>query len=167
MLPDFTEGQTFEDVAASVTGHFTSPPKPYTEDTLLSAMENAGKEDIPDEAEQEGPWHTCDQGGYHRKLVASGFVDRKGKNLIPQRPVSNLVTVLPEPLTSPMLTAEWEQKLMEIAKGSAAPISSWKESGIWSGRWLRPIPAFRRGCQKLFAPEGSNRRLSPLRQAGV
>src|SRR5699024_3888277 len=53
-LPDFKEGQTFEGVEAAVTEHFTSPPKPYTEDTLLSAMENAGKEDIPEEAERKG-----------------------------------------------------------------------------------------------------------------
>ena len=54
VLPALTEGQVFESVAASVTEHFTSPPKPYTEDTLLSAMENAGKEDMPDEAERKG-----------------------------------------------------------------------------------------------------------------
>ena len=54
VLPALTEGQVFEPVSASVTEHFTSPPKPYTEDTLLSAMENAGKEDMPDEAERKG-----------------------------------------------------------------------------------------------------------------
>ena len=54
VLPALTEGQVFEPVAASVTEHFTSPPKPYTEDTLLSAMENAGKEDIPEDAERRG-----------------------------------------------------------------------------------------------------------------
>lgn len=54
-LPVLTEGQVFEPVAASVTEHFTSPPKPYTEDTLLSAMENAGKEDIPEDAEKGAP----------------------------------------------------------------------------------------------------------------
>lgn len=53
-LPDFTEGQTFDGAEVSVTEHFTQPPKPYTEDTLLSAMENAGKDDIPDEAERKG-----------------------------------------------------------------------------------------------------------------
>ena len=65
VLPALTEGQVFEPVAASVTEHFTSPPKPYTEDTLLSAMENAGKEDMPDEAERKGPGHPGDQGGHH------------------------------------------------------------------------------------------------------
>ena len=54
MLPDFTEGQIFDSAEIAVTEHFTQPPKPYTEDTLLSAMENAGKEDMPDEAERKG-----------------------------------------------------------------------------------------------------------------
>jgi len=53
-LPELAEGQVFEDVAASVTEHFTSPPKPYTEDTLLSAMERAGAEYMPDDAERKG-----------------------------------------------------------------------------------------------------------------
>ena len=53
-LPDFTEGQLFDRVEAAVTEHFTAPPKAYTEDTLLSAMENAGKEDIPEDAERRG-----------------------------------------------------------------------------------------------------------------
>ena len=62
-LPDFTEGQTFDQVEAAVTEHFTAPPKAYTEDTLLSAMENAGKEDMPEAAERKGPGHPGDQGG--------------------------------------------------------------------------------------------------------
>ena len=53
-LPDFTKGQTFGGAEVAVTEHFTQPPKPYSEDTLLSAMENAGKDDIPDEAERKG-----------------------------------------------------------------------------------------------------------------
>ena len=120
-LPDFTEGQTFDGAEVAVTEHFTQPPKPYTEDTLLSAMENAGKDDIPDEAERKGLGTPATRAAIIEKLVVAGFVERKGKSLIPTKAGINLVTVLPEPLTSPMLTAEREQKLTEIAKGGADP----------------------------------------------
>ena len=74
VLPALTEGQVFEPVAASVTEHFTSPPKPYTEDTLLSAMENAGKEDMPDEAERKGLGTPATRAAIIEKLVSGGFV---------------------------------------------------------------------------------------------
>lgn len=120
-LPGFAEGQTFDGAEVAVTEHFTQPPKPYTEDTLLSAMENAGKDDIPDEVERKGLGTPATRAAIIEKLVAAGFVERKGKSLIPTKAGINLVTVLPEPLTSPMLTAECEQKLTEIAKGSTDP----------------------------------------------
>ena len=120
-LPDFTEGQTFDGAEVSITEHFTQPPKPYTEDTLLSAMENAGRDDIPDEAERKGLGTPATRAAIIEKLVSAGFVERKGKSLIPTKAGINLVTVLPEPLTSPMLTAEWERKLTEIARGGADP----------------------------------------------
>ena len=93
VLPALTEGQVFEPVSASVTEHFTSPPKPYTEDTLLSAMENAGKEDMPDEAERKGLGTPATRAAIIEKLVSGGFVERKGKNLIPTKAGVNLVTV--------------------------------------------------------------------------
>mgnify|MGYP003289509738 FL=1 len=120
-LSELTEGQTYDNVSAEITEHYTQPPKPFTEDTLLSAMENAGKADMPDEAERKGLGTPATRAAIIEKLVSAGFVERKGKNLIPTKAGMNLVTVLPEPLTSPMLTAEWEQKLTEIAKGSADP----------------------------------------------
>ena len=152
-LPDFKEGQAFEGVAAAVTEHYTSPPKPYTEDTLLSAMENAGKEDMPDEAERKGLGTPATRAAIIEKLVAAGFVERKGKNLIPTKAGINLVTVLPEPLTSPMLTAEWEQKLTEVAKGNADP------GGFLDGiqdmvrELVQTYSHISEEGQKLFAPE--------------
>ena len=107
VLPALTEGQVFEPVSASVTEHFTSPPRPYTEDSLLAAMENAGKEDMPDEAERKGLGTPATRAAIIEKLVSGGFVERKGKNLIPTKAGVNLVTVLPELLTSPKLTADW------------------------------------------------------------
>ena len=152
-LPDFKEGQTFEGVEAAVTEHFTSPPKPYTEDTLLSAMENAGKEDIPDEAERKGLGTPATRAAIIEKLVAAGFVERKGKNLIPTKAGINLVTVLPEPLTSPMLTAEWEQKLTEVAKGSADPDGFLDGIRDMVRELVQTYSHISEEGQKLFAPE--------------
>ena len=120
-FPNFTEGQNLDDAEVSVAERFTQPPKPYTEDTLLSAMENAGKEDIPEDAERKGLGTPATRAAIIEKLVAAGFVERKGKSLIPTLDGINLISILPEPLTSPMLTAEWEQRLTEIAKGAASP----------------------------------------------
>jgi len=120
-LPAITEGQVFEDVAASVTEHYTSPPKPYTEDTMLSAMERAGAEDMPDDAERKGLGTPATRASILEKLVQMGFVQRKGKQLLPTKDGINLAAVLPEALTSPALTAEWETRLSEIAKGEADP----------------------------------------------
>ena len=79
-LPDFTEGQTFDQVKAAVTEHFTTPPKPYTEDTLLAAMETAGNDDMPDDAERKGLGTPATRAAILEKLVAAGFVERKGRS---------------------------------------------------------------------------------------
>ena len=152
-LPDFTEGQTFDGAEVSVTEHFTQPPKPYTEDTLLSAMENAGKDDIPDEAERKGLGTPATRAAIIEKLVAAGFVERKGKSLIPTKAGINLVTVLPEPLTSPMLTAEWEQKLTEIAKGGADPDTFMDGIRTMIQEIVSTYSCISEDGKKLFAPE--------------
>ena len=119
-LPELVEGQTFS-VTADILEHFTSPPKAYTEDTLLSAMERVGAEDMPEEAERKGLGTPATRAAILEKLVQMGFVQRKGKQLVPTKDGINLAVVLPESLTSPVLTAEWENRLTEIAKGSADP----------------------------------------------
>ena len=120
-LPELSEGQIFETVTASVSEHYTTPPKPYTEDTLLSAMERAGAEDMPEDAERKGLGTPATRAAILEKLVQMGFAQRKGKQLIPTKDGINLAVVLPEALTSPQLTAEWESRLTEIAKGEADP----------------------------------------------
>ena len=117
-LPKLAEGQSFR-VTSTVSEHFTSPPKAYTEDTLLSAMERAGAEDMPEEAERKGLGTPATRAAILEKLVQMGFVQRKGKQLVPTKDGINLAVVLPESLTSPVLTAEWENRLTEIAKGNA------------------------------------------------
>ena len=119
-LPELAEGQSFS-VMANVSEHFTSPPKAYTEDTLLSAMERAGAEDMPENAERKGLGTPATRAAILEKLVQMGFVQRKGKQLVPTKDGINLAVVLPESLTSPALTAEWENRLSEIAKGKADP----------------------------------------------
>ena len=119
-LPELAEGQSFS-VTANVSEHFTSPPKAYTEDTLLSAMERAGAEDMPENAERKGLGTPATRAAILEKLVQMGFVQRKGKQLVPTKDGINLAVVLPESLTSPALTAEWENRLTEIAKGNADP----------------------------------------------
>ena len=153
VLPDFTEGQAFENVAVSITEHFTSPPKPYTEDTLLSAMENAGKEDIPEDAKRKGLGTPATRAAIIEKLVAAGFVERKGKNLITTKAGINLVTVLPEALTSPMLTAEWEQRLSAIAKGEADPGEFMEGIRSMTQELVQTYSHISEDGQKLFAPE--------------
>ncbi|OUP54950.1 DNA topoisomerase 3 [Butyricicoccus pullicaecorum] len=160
-LPALTEGQVFEPVSASVTEHFTSPPKPYTEDTLLSALENAGKEDIPEDAERRGLGTPATRAAIIEKLVSGGFVERKGKNLIPTKAGVNLVTVLPELLTSPKLTADWEQRLNEVAKGQASPEDFMDGIEAMAAELVRKYSHISEDGQKLFQPEKETVGLCP------
>ena len=152
-LPDFTEGQLFDQVEAAVTEHFTAPPKAYTEDTLLSAMETAGKDNMPDDTERKGLGTPATRAAILEKLVAAGFVERKGKSLIPTKAGINLVTVLPDTLTSPMLTAEWEQKLTGIARGEADPASFMDGISEMARELVKNYSHISEEGQKLFAPE--------------
>ena len=120
-LPPFTEGQTFENPAATVTEHDTTPPKPHNEASLLSAMEHAGSEDTDPDAERKGLGTPATRAAVIEKLVKGGFAERKGKQLIPTQNGAALISVLPDMLTSPQLTAEWENNLTQIAKGAADP----------------------------------------------
>ena len=161
VLPALTEGQVFEPVTASVTEHFTSPPRPYTEDSLLAAMENAGKEDIPEDAERRGLGTPATRAAIIEKLVSGGFVERKGKNLIPTKAGVNLVTVLPELLTSPKLTADWEQRLNEVAKGQASPEDFMDGIEAMAAELVRKYSHISEDGQKLFQPEKETVGLCP------
>lgn len=120
-LPPLNDQMTFLPVKAFVQEGKTSPPKSYTEATLLSAMENAGAEETPDDAERKGLGTPATRAGIIEKLVKTGQIERKkGKKgcvLLPTQKGVSLITVLPEELQSPLLTAEWEQKLKQIEKG--------------------------------------------------
>ena len=116
-LPELKEKQVFEHVAASVREGKTSPPKHYTEDSLLAAMETAGAEDMPEDAERKGLGTPATRAATLEKLVSVGFVQRKKKQLIPTEKGVNLIAVLPETIKSPMLTAEWESMLKQVENG--------------------------------------------------
>ena len=122
-VPPFAEGQTFDNPQAAVTEHFTTPPKPHNEASLLSAMERAGNEETDPDAERRGLGTPATRAAIIEKLVKGGFVERKGKQLIPTKSGIELICVLPEVLTSPQLTADWENNLTQIAKGNADPDS--------------------------------------------
>ena len=118
-LPSLNEKDILSSVVSSFTEHYTSPPKPYTEDSLLSAMETAGNDAFDDDTEKKGLGTPATRAGIIEKLVKGGFVERKGKSLVPTKDGNNLVCVLPEQITSPSMTAEWENTLMQIERGNA------------------------------------------------
>ena len=118
-LPAFCEGERFDSFPIKVTEHDTLPPKAYTESTLLSSMERAGNKETTEDAERKGLGTPATRASIIEKIIKAGFVTRKGKQLIPTKDGMNLISVLPETLTSPLLTAQWENELSRIAKGEA------------------------------------------------
>ncbi len=116
-LPELSEGQTFDGVQTKVSEHFTSPPKHFTEDLLLSAMERAGTEDMGDDVERKGLGTPATRADIIEKLVKDGFVKREKKQIIPTEDGMKLITVLPDVVKSPKLTADWENALTLVAKG--------------------------------------------------
>ena len=116
-LPELSKGMVFEGVQTNVTEHFTQPPKHFTEDSLLSAMERAGAEDMGDEVERKGLGTPATRADVIEKLVKDGFVKREKKQMIPTEDGVKLITVLPDVMKSPQLTADWENALTLVAKG--------------------------------------------------
>lgn len=102
----------------------TTPKKRFTEDSLLSAMESAGAKDMPDEVERKGLGTPATRAGVIEKLVRIGFVERQGnkktKYLVPTEKGTSLITIMPEQIQSASMTAEWEQKLLEVEKQDIA-----------------------------------------------
>ena len=116
-LPELSEGQAFDGVQTKISEHFTSPPKHFTEDLLLSAMERAGAEDMGDDVERKGLGTPATRADIIEKLVKDGFVKREKKQIIPTEDGLKLITVLPDVVKSPKLTADWENALTLVAKG--------------------------------------------------
>ena len=116
-LPELSEGQTFDGVQTKISEHFTSAPKRFTEDSLLSAMERAGSENIGDDVERKGLGTPATRADVIEKLVKDGYVKREKKQMIPTEDGMKLITVLPDVVKSPKLTADWENTLTLVSKG--------------------------------------------------
>ena len=116
-LSDFAEGVSVAVTSATVKEGKTSPPAAHTEDTLLSAMEHAGAKEAPSDAERRGLGTPATRAATIEKLVNGGFAERVKGKLVPTDTGSSLVTVLPEALRSPLLTAEWEHRLKMVERG--------------------------------------------------
>ena len=152
-IPSFKENDIIHSVSASVTEHFTTPPKAFTEDTLLSAMETAGNEDFEDDTEKKGLGTPATRAAVIEKLVKGGFVERKGKQLLPTKDGINLVCVLPDTLTSPQLTAEWENNLTQIAKGKADPAAFMEGIEDMARELVKTYPFLSDDKAQMFKPE--------------
>jgi DNA topoisomerase-3 len=124
-LPILEKNQTFDQVKIRLDEGKTSPPKPFTEDTLLSAMENAGLENLPEDVERKGLGTPATRAGILEKLIKTELVERQGdkklKILQPTHKGIALATILPEQIKSPQMTATWEEKLKRIEKGQLSP----------------------------------------------
>jgi len=119
-LPELRQGMTIMVEQTKVSEHFTQPPKHYTEDSLLSAMERAGAEDMGDEVERKGLGTPATRADIIEKLVKDGFVKREKKQMIPTEDGMKLIAILPDVVKSPKLTADWENELTLVSKGEVA-----------------------------------------------
>jgi len=133
----------------------TTPKKRFTEDSLLSAMESAGAKDMPDEVERKGLGTPATRAGVIEKLVRIGFVERQGskktKYLVPTEKGTSLITVMPEQIQSASMTAEWEQKLLEVEKQDIASedfMAEIKDMIVDLIETYEPV----KGVDKLFPP---------------
>ena len=125
VLTEAQDKKTLPIMDAQLKEGRTTPPKHFTEDTLLAAMESAGADTMPEEAERRGIGTPATRAATIEKLVQKGFLSREGggkaKHLIPSEKGRTLIAAMPEQLKSPAMTAEWETKLTQIEKGQYAP----------------------------------------------
>ena len=116
-LSSLYKGAQFMPVQTRVTDHWTQPPKQYTEDTLLHAMETAGASEMSDDVERKGLGTPATRAAIIDKLVASNYITRNKRQLIATDAGKQLVSVLPEYLKSAQMTADWENRLLQIERG--------------------------------------------------
>ena len=152
-LPEFMEASVYQPDSVAMTEHFTNPPKNYTEDTLLSAMENAGVEDMPEDAERKGLGTPATRAGIIEKLISMGFVERKGKSMLPTNKGKSIISILPDDLKTPLLTAEWEDKLSKIAKNEMKSEEFMNELAIYITELVNANSAPPEDKVSMFRPE--------------
>ncbi len=124
VIPNLIEGDTIPIQNVQIKEGQTSPPKRFTEDLLLQAMETASSDEFPDEVERKGIGTPATRAGIIEKLVQKGYVerigDKKTKYLVSTDKGTALITVVPEQIQSPSMTAEWEEKLLSVEHGTIA-----------------------------------------------
>ncbi len=149
-LPELSEGQLLTAVEAALHEGATSPPRRYTEDSLLSAMENAGAEEFAriGDVERKGLGTPATRAGIIEKLVKGGFAERKKKLLVPTKKGMELIRVLPEAVKSAKLTAEWEAALKEVECGERTPED-------FMGGITRMVCELVESCRSMTAGTGS------------
>lgn len=118
---DLEQGMVIPVVRAEKKQGFTSPPKVYTEDTLLSAMETAGNKEFEKDTEKKGLGTPATRAAILEKLVSSGYVQRKGKQMIPTEDGVAAIRNIPDYLKSASMTAEWENDLLRMERGEIKP----------------------------------------------
>ena len=125
ILTEVQDKETLPILDAQLKEGRTTPPKHFTEDTLLAAMESAGADAMPEEAERRGIGTPATRAATIEKLVQKGFLAREGsgktKHLIPTEKGCGLIAAMPEQLKSPAMTAAWEKKLLEIERNNYTP----------------------------------------------
>ena len=158
VLPELSEGNEFKVSSAEIKEGKTKPPVRYTEDSLLSAMEVAGAKDMPDDAERKGLGTPATRAGIIEKLISTGFVERrkakKSVSLVPASTGVSLITVLPEQLQSPLLTAEWEHKLKMVERGEMDADAFMAEISLMVNELVKTYSIIK-GAEVLF-PSGRN-----------
>ena len=124
-LPALSQGQPARAERADVLAKRTEPPKPYTENTLLAAMENAGRfvedEELRRQLKDRGLGTPATRAAILERLIEVGYVQRAKKSLLPTEKGKLLISVVPEPLASPETTGRWEKGLADIARGQMDP----------------------------------------------
>ncbi len=118
---DLEQGMVIPVVRAEKKQGFTSPPKVYTEDTLLSAMETAGNKEFEKDTEKKGLGTPATRAAILEKLVSAGYVQRKGKQMIPTEDGVAAIRNIPDYLKSASMTAEWENDLLRMERGEIKP----------------------------------------------
>ena len=155
-LPEFTEGTAMTIGDATVKEGKTTPPAAFTEDTLLAAMEHAGAKETPVDAERRGLGTPATRAATIEKLVTGGFAARVRGRLVPTGAGASLVTVLPDVLRSPLLTAEWEHRLKMVERGE-----------LDAGLFLNDIEHMVRGLVAAYQPVAEASVLFPTGRVAV
>lgn len=156
VLPELADGDELQVASSEIKEGMTKPPAHYTEDSLLSAMEVAGAKEMPDDAERKGLGTPATRAGIIEKLIATGFVERKKAkktvSLVPAQTGVSLITVLPEQLQSPLLTAEWEHKLKMVESGELDADTFMAEISLMVSELIKTYSVIK-GAEVLF-PSG-------------